>query len=92
MPQGFHKVKGLRYLVRRADGIPHLLYLEAPAVAWPNSMEESYIEFVNTAFIADDSYIHRLIIHEKSHFMWSNLFSEEIKNMWIEIGGGYEKP
>lgn len=90
IPEGFHVVKGLKYLVRRVDGMPHPLYQSASVVAWPDAAEESYIEFMDSAFMSDDSYIHRLIIHEKAHFMWRNLFSEDIKKKWIEIAGWYE--
>ena len=92
MPQGLHAVKGLKYLARRAEGMRHPMYPSAPAVAWPTAMEESYIEFMDDSFMGDESYIHRLIIHEKAHFMWENLFSDEIKKMWIEVGGWYENP
>ena len=91
MPEGYHVVKGLKYLVRRKDGMPHPLY-DAPAVSWPTAHAESYIEFMDTAFISDLASTQRLILHEKSHFMWANLFSDEIKNDWIKVGGWYENP
>jgi hypothetical protein len=34
----------------------------------------------------------RLILHEKTHFLWAFSFSEEIKNDWIELGGWYKDP
>ena len=76
MPSGYHKIRGLRYLVRRKDGHPHPLYPEAPAVAWPRGADsDSYIEFMDTAFIGgSEEYMHRLILHEKSHFLWGNIF------------------
>lgn len=92
MPGGYHVVEGLKYLVRRKDGMPHPLY-DAPAVAWPTAHDESYIEFMDIAFLNDSIYyVHRLIIHEKSHFIWANLFSEQTKNEWIQAGGWYENP
>ena len=33
MPAGMHKLDGMRYLVRRLNGLLHPLYPEAPAVA-----------------------------------------------------------
>ena len=89
-PTGMLKTPGLKYIVRRLDGTPHPIYKEAPAVAWPS---EGYIEFMESAF-KDQSleYIHRLILHEKSHFMWEHLFDDELKRDWIEIGGWYENP
>ena len=29
-------------------------------------------------------YIHRLILHEKAHFLWEHLFDEQLKEDWIE--------
>lgn len=94
MPEGFHKVNGLKYLLRRLDGHPHPLHPQAPAVAWPSKGVDSYIEFMDEAFYdtSDIAHTYRLIIHEKTHFLWSNVFSDNIKNEWIEIGGWYENP
>ena len=88
MPSGMHKIPELRYLVRRLDGTPHPLYPEAPAVAWPQS---GYIEFMESAY-KDRSigYVHRLILHEKAHFLWAHLFDGQLKADWIELGGWYE--
>ncbi len=88
MPRGMHKIPELRYLVRRLDGTPHPLYPGAPAVAWP---ESGYIEFMESAY-KDQSvlYIHRLILHEKAHFLWAHLFDEQLKADWIELGGWYK--
>ena len=88
MPSGMHKIPELRYLVRRLDGTRHPLYDEAPAVAWPDS---GYIEFMESGFKGQSIlYIHRLIIHEKAHFLWAHLFDEQLKADWIELGGWYE--
>ncbi|MDE0317143.1 MAG: dockerin type I domain-containing protein [Candidatus Poribacteria bacterium] len=89
-PQGMLKTPGLKYLVRRLDGTLHPRYPEAPAVAWPTV---GYIEFMESAFKGqgyDD--IHRLILHEKAHFLWAHLFDEQLKQDWIELGGWYENP
>lgn len=89
-PQGMHKTPGLKYLVRRLDGTPHPLYPSAPAVAWP---ENGYIEFMESAFKGQNAgYIHRLILHEKAHFLWANLFDLRLKQDWIQLGGWYESP
>ncbi|MBI2893199.1 MAG: hypothetical protein HYY06_06570 [Deltaproteobacteria bacterium] len=92
MPAGYRVVPGLSYLVRRKDGQPHPLYPGAPAVAWPTRHVESYIEFMDTAFLSNLDHMHRLIIHEKSHFLWSRLFTEELKQAWIEVGQWYQNP
>ena len=88
MPKGYHKIPGLRYLLRRRNGHPHPLYPHATAVAWPRGANrDSYIEFMDTAFIhGSQDFIHRLIIHEKSHFLWENVFSQNLREEWIELG------
>ena len=89
-PQGMLKTPGLKYLVRRLDGTQHPLYPGAAAVAWTGA---GYIEFMESAFKEQglDS-IHRLILHEKAHFLWAHLFDEQLKQDWIELGGWYENP
>ncbi len=86
MPRGFHTIDGLNYLVRRADGTTHPLYPSAPAVSWTRA-SPGYIEFMESAFTVESDYLHRLIIHEKSHFLWEHLFSSDLKGEWIRLGG-----
>lgn len=89
-PSGMIKTPGLNYLVRRLDGTPHPLYPIAPAVAWPSA---GYIEFMESAFKGQGAdYIHRLILHEKAHFLWEYLFDDQLKRDWIELGGWFENP
>ena len=89
-PSGMLKTPGLKYLVRRLDGTPHPFYPGAPAVAWTNA---GYIEFMEGAFKGGSpDYIHRLILHEKAHFLWEYLFDEQLRQDWIELGGWYENP
>ncbi len=89
-PQGMLQTPGLKYIVRRLDGTPHPLYPTAPAVAWP---ESGYIEFMESAFQGQGfDYIHRLILHEKAHFLWAHLFDEQLRQDWIELGGWFENP
>lgn len=86
-PQGMHHTPGLNYLVRRLDGTPHPLYPAAGAVAWTQA---GYIEFMESAFKeSGPAFIHRLILHEKAHFLWEHLFDEQLKQDWIELGGWY---
>ncbi len=88
MPAGMRTVAGLKYLVRRQDGTPHPLYPGAPAVAWTGP---GYIEFMEKAFNRSSILsVHRLIIHEKAHFLWAYLFDDQLKEDWIELGGWYE--
>ena len=92
-PEGFRKVPHLRYLIRRQNGHDHPLYPEAAAVAWP-TLENGYIEFMEKAFGGNSQELatQRLILHEKTHFLWQHVFSEEIKAEWIKLGGWYKDP
>ncbi|MDG2060824.1 MAG: cadherin repeat domain-containing protein, partial [SAR86 cluster bacterium] len=88
MPRGMHKIVGLNYLVRRLDGTRNDYMPEAPAIAWVDS---GYIEFMELGFNSDSlDYVHRLILHEKAHFLWGLVFDETLKDDWIELGGWYE--
>ncbi len=88
MPTGMHKTVGLKYLVRRLDGTLNPRYPGAPAIAWTSA---GYIEFIDGAFESGDlDYTHRLILHEKAHFLWEHLFDEQLKQDWIELGGWYK--
>ena len=89
-PTGMIKTPGLKYLIRRLDGTPHPTHPTADAVAWTGA---GYIEFMESAFKEKgfDS-IHRLILHEKAHFLWAYLFDESLKQDWIELGGWYQDP
>ncbi len=89
-PQGMHKVPGLKYIVRRLDGLPHPTRPSAAAVAWTGA---GYIEFTEAAFRENGlESIHRLILHEKAHFLWEYLFDEQLKQDWIELGGWFKNP
>lgn len=90
LPDGFHSTPHLKYLLRRINGMPHPLYPEAAAVAWP--VDNGYIEFTEKAFGGNNENFEtlRLILHEKSHFLWAFAFSDEIKNDWIRTGGWYQ--
>ena len=97
-PEGQHIIPGLAYLLRRKDGHPHPLYPGAAAVAWPRGADtDSYIEFMETAFYdptsgvkQSEASIHRLILHEKTHFLWENVLSDALKEQWIDVAGWYE--
>ncbi|MDE6417366.1 MAG: Ig-like domain-containing protein [Duncaniella sp.] len=92
LPEGFHATSHLKYLIRRINGMPHPIYPEAAAVSWP--VDNGYIEFTEKAFGGNNENEEtlRLILHEKAHFLWAFVFSDEIKNEWIKIGGWYEDP
>lgn len=90
MPEGFHRIEHLEYLVRRIDGAKHPIYPDAAAVSWIYA-EHGYIEFMDSAFLGsevEDTF--RLLLHEKSHFLWTHVFSDALKAEWAEIGGWYQ--
>jgi hypothetical protein len=92
MPVGFHVTPHLNYLVRRQDG--HINPKDPDAAAISYCIDNGYIEFMSKAFEGDDqpSRTLRLILHEKTHFLWAYNFSEEIKNDWTALGGWYKDP
>ena len=89
-PSGMHQTQGLKYLLRRLDGTVHPTHPTAAAVAWTGT---GYIEFMEIAFKDTGAEaMHRLILHEKAHFLWTHLFDEQLKRDWIELGDWYENP
>ena len=87
MPAGMHAVPGLRFLVRRLDGTPNPRQPSAPAIAWTGA---GYIEFMDAAFDTSSVlHTHRLILHEKAHFLWAHLFDGQLKEDWTALGGWY---
>ena len=84
LPEGFAKITGFNWLVRRVDGAVNPKSPEAPALAW----ESGFLEVMEKAFISfDSSYITRLFLHEKAHYVYQFLVSPTLKNAWIELGG-----
>ncbi len=91
MPKGLHKIKELKYLVRRKNGTVNPIYPSAAAVTWTKA-PTPYIEFMESTFINKAGYYDtkRLIIHEKMHMYYEYYFSDELKKQWCDIGGWYE--
>lgn len=92
LPDGYHQTPHLNYLVRRLNGHLHPLYPEAAAVSW--CVDNGYIEFMDKAFGGNNQQFdtQRLILHEKTHFLWAYSMSDEIKNDWIQVGGWFKDP
>ena len=90
-PSGMLKTPGLKYLVRTVRWNTDTRFIRfLRAVAWTGA---GYIEFMESAFKgAGPDYIHRLILHEKAHFLWAHLFDEQLKQDWIKLGGWFENP
>lgn len=86
-PEGMQKITGLKYLLRRQDGMINPEEPTAPAIAYPRgSKTDSYIEFMESAFHKYDN-IPNLIIHELGHFIDMNITPASIRKMWEEVGG-----
>lgn len=92
LPDGFHKTSHLNYLIRRINGMKHPLYPEAAAVSW--CVDNGYIEFMESSFGGNNQQFdtQRLILHEKTHFLWAFSMSDQIKNDWIKVGGWCQDP
>ena len=87
LPEGFHVIPALKYLIRRLDGTINVKYPEAAAIAWSSG----YIEFMEKAFARNSEIdIQRLILHEKGHFIYGSVISPAIKEAWHKLGGWYQ--
>jgi len=86
-PSGMRTTPGLKYLIRRSDGVPHPMSPQAAAIAWTDA---GYIEFMESAFTGDLHYLQRLILHEKAHFLWAHQFDDQLKEDWAKLGEWYQ--
>lgn len=91
LPDGFHKQEGLKYLVRRVNGQDNPIYPTAAAIAWTG---KKTIEFMSKTFNGTEinSAVRRLILHEKTHFLWAYTFDSQLKEDWTELGGWFQDP
>ncbi|WP_163834887.1 Ig-like domain-containing protein [Spartinivicinus ruber] len=96
MPTGMHKIEGLTHLVRRKNGMENPLYPSLAAIAWhsgENSSGNGYIEFMEKAFAHNaDDFVHRLIVHEKAHYIYGKVINGQTRSDWAEVGGWYVDP
>ena len=89
-PDGMQRQDQLKYMVRRINGQPHPRYPTAPAIAWVTNQN---IEWMETAFKSQDiTYMQRLVLHEKAHFLWEHTFDSTTKNDWAVLGGWFLDP
>ena len=85
LPEGFHVIPALKYLIRRLDGTINSQYPEALALA-----TGAYIEFMEKAFARNSEIsVQRLILHEKGHFIYWSVISPAIREAWHKLGGWY---
>ena len=89
-PEGLRKQDGLSKLVRRINGQQNPYYPTAPAIAWTGIETIEWMESGFSNFSID--YIHRLILHEKAHFLWAYTFDDDLRNDWTALGGWFEDP
>jgi hypothetical protein len=90
LPDGMHAQANLKYLVRRIAGQDNPTYPSAAALAWTGIRT---IEFMQKAFNTPDyGAIQRLVLHEKTHFLWDGLFEKKLKDDWAVLGGWYLDP
>lgn len=90
LPDGMHVQSNLKYLVRRIAGQLNPKYPSAPAIAW---VDLKTIEFMESAFsLGQYSFIQRLMLHEKAHFMWDGLFDKKVRDDWAVLGAWYLDP
>ena len=89
-PEGLRKQEGLSHLVRRINGQQNPFYPTAPAIAWTGIETIEWMESGFSSFSMD--YIHRLILHEKAHFLWAYTFDDDLRDDWTALGGWFEDP
>ncbi len=90
LPEGFHRQDCFKYLVRRVNGQCHpTLGCAVPAIAWTSGV----MEWLEKGFKdVSLTYLRRLILHEKAHFIWQCYLDQQTKDEWAELGGWYKDP
>ena len=84
-PDAMQRQAELKYMVRRVNGQLHPLYPSAPAIAW---VTNNNIEWMEGAFKSQDiTYMQRLVLHEKAHFLWKHTFDKTTQDDWATLGG-----
>ena len=84
-PDAMQRQAELKYMVRRVNGQLHPVYPTAPAIAW---VTNNNIEWMEGAFKSQDiTYMQRLVLHEKAHFLWKHTFDKTTQDDWATLGG-----
>ena len=84
-PDAMQRQAELKYMVRRVNGQSHPIYPPAPAIAW---VTNNNIEWMESAFKSQDiTYMQRLVLHEKAHFLWEHTFDKTTQDDWATLGG-----
>lgn len=84
-PPVLHKTPQLKYIVRRIDtedrGQNYAM------------ISRGYIEFAESTFLRGRHHrndTRKIIVHEKAHFLWAYVFTNQLKADWRELGGWYQ--
>jgi hypothetical protein len=89
-PDAMQRQGELKYMVRRVNGQSHPVYPTAPAIAW---VTNNNIEWMEGAFSSQDiTYMQRLVLHEKAHFLWEYIFDKSTQDDWATLGGWFKDP
>ena len=89
-PDAMQRQAELKYMVRRVNGQSHPVYPTAPAIAW---VTNNNIEWMEGAFASQDiTYMQRLVLHEKAHFLWEYIFDKTTQDDWSTLGGWFKDP
>ena len=89
-PDAMQRQGELKYMVRRVNGQSHPVYPTAPAIAW---VANNNIEWMESAFVSQDiTYMQRLVLHEKAHFLWEYIFDKITQDDWSTLGGWFKDP
>jgi hypothetical protein len=89
-PDAMQRQGELKYMVRRVNGQSHPVYPTAPAIAW---VTNNNIEWMEGAFKSQDiTYMQRLVLHEKAHFLWEYIFDKSTQDDWASLGGWFKDP
>ncbi|MCC7071561.1 MAG: hypothetical protein IT383_09570 [Deltaproteobacteria bacterium] len=94
-PAGFRNLANLEYLTRRKNGLVNPSYPQAPAIAWVGAHEIEFMDFAFSSAQAD--YIHRLVAHELSHFVYRllediDVVTWESLSLWQEVAPDHWVP
>ena len=89
-PDAMQRQGELKYMVRRVNGQSHPVYPTAPAIAWVGNYN---VEWMEGAFKGQDiTYMQRLVLHEKAHFLWEYIFDKSTQDDWATLGGWFKDP
>lgn len=89
-PDAMQRQGELKYMVRRVNGQSNPKYPTAPAIAWVTNQN---IEWMEGAFSSQDiTYMQRLVLHEKAHFLWEHTFDKTTQDDWATTGAWFLDP